>query len=415
MVWRIFVELMIWLPLVLIFTTKMEVRDRVITVGIILLFIALGLLVNRFPPLWRRLAMISIIIALIGLGIGQYTNLLPVFLWLGIVLWRGRFVTLGHWHYGLAFCVCCAGLIVGSKVGAWADYRIAFIVLAVVWVVQFFYVLNRGLVENAGLHNGILTSPVKKASRNYLLIFLAIGVVVIALTASYGERWLTPKQVKWERPTGQIEQPIPPPESMDMPDWMNELAKKQGKPSVLWDYVFWALIAAGAYGVFWFVRLGWKERRTWREIIRLIRAWFLREKKAEELPYVEEHRSLRKEKKEGQSFFDSLFRRHGRKVNWDQLSNPEKVRRLYEEAIMTGIEQGYTFRPSDTPSETLEGLETWREALPTSSKKEKNVDYWSRFLQIRRVLLKLYEKAKYSPHEVTSQEAESLKEQISDR
>jgi hypothetical protein len=130
---------------------------------------------------------------------------------------------------------------------------------------------------------------------------------------------------------------------------------------------------------------------------------------------VEEQRSLRKEKKEGQSFFDSLFRRRDRSVNWDRLSNPEKVRHLYEKAVLSGIEQGYAFKAGDTPSETLEGIESWRAVPRTSPDKEKNVVYWGRLLKLRTLLLKLYEKAKYSPHEVTSQEVQDLKEQFPDR
>lgn len=46
---RIFIEFMIWLPAVLALTISSGVKDRVVTLGIVLLFIILGLLLYRFP------------------------------------------------------------------------------------------------------------------------------------------------------------------------------------------------------------------------------------------------------------------------------------------------------------------------------------------------------------------------------
>ncbi|QMV42531.1 hypothetical protein [Cohnella cholangitidis] len=408
---RIFIEFMIWLPAVLALTISLGVRDRVVTLGIVLLFIVLGLLLYRFPPLWRRIIMILAFLALVGIGIGRYTNLLPVFAWLGIVLWRGRFVKFGHWHYGLAFCICCAGLIINSNNGAGVGYRIFAILLAVVWVAIWFYALNRHLVENAGVHSGIVTKPVRTASRKYLLVFLAIGAVVIALTAGYGERWLTPKQANIGTPVKQIQEPLLPPiEPMEIPEWMEDLVEEQGEPSVIWEYLFWALMAIGACGVIWFLRLGWKDRKwTWRSLMRKVREWFLREKREEELPYVEERRSLKKEKP-GRRGLNAWFRKNEPRKAWERLSNSEKVRHLYEEAVLAGIREGYGFKPSDTPTETLDGIERWHSGRKAPVSGEQAAAYWSWLLSVRRSLANLYGKAKYSPHDIASREVGELRE-----
>ncbi|QJD86162.1 hypothetical protein [Cohnella herbarum] len=411
---RVIVEGLIWLPLWLVYSVNLGISGKLATFAGILGFFIVGLFLYRFPPLWRRLAMIAIFVVLLSVGIGRYTNDLPVFIGMCVLIWRGRFLTLRHWNYGLAFGVCCVAHILTSRNEAWADDRLVFIVLAVGWVIVWFYALNRSLINEAGIHDGIVTRPVRMASRKYLMIFLAVGLVVIALTASYGQQWLTPKQVinpnnSWIDP----DRFIPPPQTMENPPGMEELTKEKGKKSVLWDIFFWIMTAVAAFGAIWFIRLLWKDR-TWtlQKILQSIREWLLREKKAEKLPYVEERRSIREGKKKGAGLIDSLFRRQRKQPAWEQLSNPEKVRRLYEEAVVTGIGQGYAFNASLTPAETLEGIERWQadEAKPDN---DKNASYWKRLLNIRAHLLELYEKAKYSPHEVTEQEAADLKDRVS--
>jgi len=412
---RIIVEWLIWLPVWLVLTTNMTILGKVGMIFIVMAFFAGGLLLYRIPAFWRRMSMLLIIIALIALSIAWFANDVPIMLWLGILLWRGRYLRLRHPHYGLAFGICCAAIIITSQNEAWADHRLPFILLAVFWMIVWFITLNRSLIEQAGLYNDIVTGPVKQASRKYLLLFLMVGVLIIALTANYGQQLLTPKHVvnpnnSWIDPN----QFIQPPQEQDQ-SWMEGLVEDRGKPSIIWDILFWIMTGLAACGLIWFARLIWKDRTwTWRGMLRSIREWFLRENKAENLPYVEERRSLLKEKKKGPGRFDSLFRRQSRGPSWEQLSNPEKVRRLYEEAVLSGIEQGYDFKPHHTPSETLERLEQWRlsQAAPSN---EKHSSYWTRLMNIKTVLLKLYEKAKYSPHEVTSQEVGSLREQYPDK
>lgn len=412
---RIVMEWMIWLPVWMVLTTNMRAAGKFGMVAAVLFFFALGLLLHRFPTVWRRISMLAIFIALLAAGISLYTRELPIFIWMGILLWRGRYLKLRPMHYGLAFGICCAVMIVTSRNDVWADDRLIFILMAIVWVAVWFVALNEILIEQAGLHNGIVTSRVRQANRNYLYIFLAIGLLVIALTASYGQQLLTPKQAvvnpdnSWIDPNNFIQ----PPREMEKPEWMEE--EEPGKPSVIWDILFWILSVVVVCAAFWFARLFWNNRTwTWRGFLKSIREWFLREKKAEKLPYVEERRSLAKEKKKGSSLIDSLFRRRNRGADWERLSNPEKVRRLYEEVVLAGIEQGYEFQASHTPSETLEGIERWRTSRRASDD-EKLISYWNRLLSIKSVLLELYEKAKYGPHEISAQEVEGLKERYPDR
>lgn len=410
---RVGIEWLLWLPIWLLLTANMGVYGKFGMAVAVAFFFALGLGLHRMTVLWRRLTMIAIGGMLIAAGVIWFSNDLLAVTWMGILLWRGRYQRLTHLHYCLGFGICCAVLIVTSQSEAWADYRLMFILLALLWIIIWFMALNRGLVDDAGLHNGIVTRPVRQANRKYILVFLAAGMLIIAMTASYGQQLLTPKQVvnpnnSWIDPDRFIQ----PPQSMDKPEWMEGI-EQPGKRWLFWDILFWVLLVVVICGTLWFIRFLWINRVwTWQGLLNSIRKWFLRENRPEKLPYLEESRSLRKEKKKGR--FESLFRKHNRELEWERLSNPEKVRRLYEEAVLTGIEQGYKFKASDTPSETLDALEQWKTGGKAHNN-EKKATYWSWLLQVHLSLLHLYEKAKYSPHEITSQDVRVLKENDTDR
>lgn len=406
---RVLLEWLIWVPLWLVLTINDGVTSRLGTVVAATVFFALGFLLFKLPVVWARVTVAGVIVILVAVGIARYTNDLPIFLWIGVLLWRGRYLRLKPLDYLLAFLVCTAAVIAASQNDDLSNYRLLFIILAVIWVIVWFISINRGLLEEAGLHSNIVTRPVRLANRKYLFIFLTAGLLVFALTVSYGQKLLTPPHIS----TDLFNQP-PPPET-PIQQGQNPLSalldKEQGPSSPIWDILLWIMVGAAALGAIWFARLMWKDRTwTWRGIIEAIRQWFIRAKKVEALPYIEERRSLLKEKKKGPSRFDTLFRKHNRGPEWEQLSNPEKVRRLYEETVLSGIEKGYDFQAHHTPFETLENMDQWRVSQQQVTDNEKHSSYWKWLLGIRISLLQLYEKAKYSPHSITEQEVKSLKE-----
>lgn len=407
---RVAIDLLIWLPMWLILTIQMQPMGKLGVLAAELGCILLGLWLGKLPPLWRRLSLITVFLGLAVLGTYLYTGGLTMilFLWLGVLLWRGRFLRLEYWHYALAFAVSCVGVIATSQNEDWASYRQACILMAVIWVVVWFISLNRNLVDSAGHHGGIVTSPVRRSSRKYLTVFLAVSVVLIALTASYGQQLLTPKisipDTNWmDMP------PIEPPRTVaEEPEW-SEFFEEKGEPWLIWDILFWVMAAVTIIGAILLARAAWKNRIwTWRALIGAVRNWFFRERPVETVPFIEERRSLQKNKKKT-SLLESLFRGHNRerKPNWAELSNPEKVRRVYQEVVEAGIEQGYEFKSHHTPSETLAGIEQWQRSrkLPDNEKKS---SYWTWLLSMRLSLVKLYERVRYSPHEVSDQDVESL-------
>ncbi len=412
---RIVSEWLIWLPVWLILTVNMGGLGKLGMVFLAMAVFGLGLALHLLPAVWRHLTLIALLVIVLAIGIAQYREGdLLAFLWLGVLLWRGRYLKLEYPHYGLAFGICCAATIVTSVNEEWADYRLALILMASFWTVVWFISFNKRMIDEAGLNNGIVTGQVRRASRKYLFFFLAAGLLVIAVTAGYGQQLLTPKQVidsgnRWM----DTDKFIQPPQEMATPDWMDP--NDQGGSSNIGKIMTWILSALAIAGAIWLARLFWKDRTwTWRKIVDSIKAWLLREKKAEKLPYVEERRSLAKGKKRGPGRFDSLFRRQNRAPNWEQLDNPSKVRFLYEEAVLAGIEQGYDFKASHTPSETLERMEKWliNRKIPDANK---TILLLPGLLRARELLIKLYEKAKYSPHKISSQETEELREHFQDR
>ncbi|MCD9022509.1 hypothetical protein [Cohnella silvisoli] len=408
---RILLEWLIWLPLWIILTINIGAMGKLGTIAAATGFFALGFLLFKLSAVWSRITVAAILVILVAVGIGRYTNDLSIFLWMGVLLWRGRYRRLKPLHYGLAFLICAAAVIVASQNDSLSGYRLLFVILAIVWVVIWFISINRSLLDEAGLHSNIVTRPVRLANRKYLFIFLAAGLLVFALTVSYGQQLLTPPKINTDLlDVSELQPPPEPPKTQENP-LSGLLDKEQGPPSPIWDILFWIMVGAAVVGAIWFARLMWRDRTwTWNGMIEAIRRWFIRAKKMEALPYVEEHRSLLKEKKKGHSRFDALFRRHNRIAEWERLSNPEKVRRLYEETVLSGIEQGYDFQTHHTPAETLEGIERWRASQRPVSDNDKHSSYWKWLLVIRLSLLQLYEKAKYSPHSITEQEVKELKE-----
>lgn len=408
---RALAEWLVWLPLTLIFSANMGAAGKIGLAAAVLLCAAAGLGLNGLSAVRRRLALIVLAALLVGIGIARFADHLPMLIWLCVVLWRGRYVRFGYRQFGLAFGVSGFALFAIALNEAWAVYRPAIIVLAILWMCGWFIALNGNLVNRAGLGDGIVTRPVAQSSRKYALVFVGLGILAIALTVGYGEQLLTPKKIadsgsRWIDP----EQFIPPAQPMERPNLLGELGEDQGEPSPIWDYLFWIIAGLAAIGVVWFARLLWKDRSwTWSGLLKTLREWFLRERRTEALPYVEERRSLRKEKKSGPGRLASMLRGSNSRREWERLSNPEKVRLLYEDAVAAGIRQGYGFSPADTPAEALAGLERWHAERAAGSDKERQAEYWTWFRRVRSALAGLYGRARYSPHDIASEEVEELR------
>lgn len=400
---------MMWLPVLLLLSTRMTATGKLGLAALVLACIGIGRALAKATPLWRRTALTVAGIGLVAAGFVQGVTFLAIGLWFGFVLWRGRFARLSPWHYAMAFGVCCLGLIAISANEAWESYRASFILLAIWWACVWFLSLNKTLLNHAGRHDNIATGAVRRAGRRYVLVYLAAGVASIALTLDFGRRWLTPKNIDFA-PEASVPDPepfIPPPMQAINP--FDGMFGEQKEPSVLWDYLLWVLLAFAAVGLIWFVRLLWKDRTwTWKRLLQAIRAWFLRERPEENLPYVEERRSLKNEKKAG-GLFASLFRRQDR-LAWEKLDDSGKARRLYEDAVLAGMRQGYAYKPSDTPGETLDGIARWHES--GNGTQGAKAAYWQRLLLVREPLRRLYEKARYSPHEVDEQEVAAMKARL---
>lgn len=412
---RILQEGLIGFPVWLILTLHYgEIGKLGITLAAVVFFLA-GTVLFKLPPLWSRISVAMVFVFLLGIGIIRFSSELPAFLWMGVLLWRGRYSVLTPRHYGLGFLICCTMIIVASQNDVSAIYRLAIMATALIWVVSWFISLNRSLLDEAGLQKSIVTRQVRLTSRKYLLIFLMVALLIFALTVTYGKQLLTPPAMsssneQW-MDLSKLE--MPPPEQTGKEDWMVP-PEDQGPPSPIWNILFWIMAGVASLAAIWFIRQLWKDRTwSWRGLMESIRRWFLREKRVDRLPYVEESRSLTKDKKKGPTLWDNLFHRQSRVRDWEQLNNPEKVRRLYEEAVLSGIEQGYAFKSNDTPSETLDRMADWRLNQPMLDK-DKKASYWQRLLRTRVLLLRLYERAKYSPHSITEKEVGSLREQIQD-
>lgn len=413
MIRRVLIEWLAWLPVMIILSHSYSFTGKLLISCATISSLGLGLLLNKLTPLWSRITLIVLMGIFLGVGISLSRSDWLTFAFMGLLLWRGRYPQLTARHYGLAFVICCVMVIVAAQNKLLPDYRTILVGLSLVWIVTWFISLNRSLLNDAALKNSIATRPVRLASRKYLLVFLAGALLIFALTANFGEQLLTlPEYVPSEEREAAVPEPQPPAQ-VQQPSLNDVLeAEGQGRASAIWDILFWIMTGLAAVGAILFARILWRDR-TWslRRFLTAVRAWLVREKKTEELPYIEERRSLLKDRKVGQSRWNSFFQRSNREREWNHLDNPQKVRRLYEDAVIRAIEQGYGFKPQHTSSETLERLAQWRESLSLPDK-DSRTSYWNRLLNIRLTLIARYEKARYSPHSVTDQEVEDLMEAL---
>ncbi|MFC5467403.1 hypothetical protein ACFPPD_01650 [Cohnella suwonensis] len=405
---RVLTEGLLWLPVWLMVGSAADSGPtRIGLLGLALTLFSAGLLFHAtLPTAWRRVIMLAVFVLLIALGLGAYPDNIVLLVWGGVALWRGRYAAFGYMQCALGFGIAASALSLVAVNDDWSGYKLVFILLSFGWMIAWFVALNRHLMEEASLLQGIATGAVKRANRTYVYAFLAASVSVVALTAEFGSRLLTPKNpIKPNERRIDPEKFIQPPSDSGAANMIQQLGGAGGTWKG-WDVIGWGVLAGVVIVAVWFVRLWWRDRkRTWQSWWQAVLDMLRRERRAEDvLPYVEERRSLAKKRAQSPRIPTRTA-----KADWERLGDADKVRRLYEEAVLAGIGDGFEFRASDTPSETLERIERHRLAFPVSGK-GRAATYWAWFAEAKPRLLRLYEKAKYSAHAIGADEVGRLRE-----
>ncbi|MFD0674554.1 hypothetical protein [Cohnella sp. GCM10027633] len=408
---RLTFELLMWMPVWLLLTIDRTAGARAAWLAAAAGCWIVGVLIAQLRPPWRLLAVLASMLAVVAATIAiDYREYLPFGAWLATLAWRGRYTETTPGQYGIAFLIAAAGVVYASNADKAADYRMGFIALAIVWAAGLLIAMNRVSVHEAGLRSAIVTRAVRRDSRKYAIAFVAIGLIVFGLTVSYGQQWLRLPHVNLESSGPTIpEPPAAPPEDAGPP--LPPLGEYRSSP--IWDILSYVVGGLAACGLAWFAYWMWRERtwswKAWKDALRRL---FLRDRKEEKLPYVEERRSLPKTKRKAP--WSDLFHRPRRGPDWHRLNNAQKVRRLYADAVASGIATGYAHEAHRTAAETMGELERLRVAR-SGGDDGRQAAYWSWFSNVRQALLRLYEQARYSQHEVREQEVAALTERHPDR
>lgn len=409
---RLLFEVLTWLPVWLLLTIGWSAGGRTAWLAAAAGCWIVGVLFAQLRPPWRLLTVLLATLALVAAAIAvDYREYLVFGIWLAVLAWRGRYVAATPSQYGLAFLIAAACVIAAPNVDGGASYRTAFIVLAIIWVAGTLIALNRTSVHDAGLRSTMVTRGVLRDSRKYALAFIAFVLILFGLTVSYGEQWLKPPRINLESspPPESPEEIAPPPTQQGLPFPM----EAGGEPSLFWDILSWIVGVFAAFAFAWFAYVLWRDRtwswRAWKDALRRL---FMRDRKEETLPYVEERRSLPKTKR--QMPWSELFHRSRRGPEWNKLNEAQKVRRLYTEAVTAAVAEGYAHEAHRTPAETLDAMERWQ-ANRAGGASGRHSAYWSWFAGIRQSLQRLYERARYSPYEVRRQDVDGLMESHPER
>lgn len=407
---RLAFEAMLWLPIGLLLLLSHGGGAKALAIAAGVASFAVGFVVSQLRPPWRLLGMLLVMLLLVAATVAIDWREAAIGAWLAAIAWRGRYVRATSSHYALGFGFAAVGTLVATNLDEATGYRIPFAVLAVAWLAGTMISYNRQLVQEAGLHGPIVTRAVRRDSRKYTLAFLAVVLALFGATLYYALQWLRPPRVHLNvggggdsyEPPAQMPQPELPPIGDDY------------KPNPIWDWVGYIVGGLAALAILYVLYSLWRRRTwSWQSLKGALMKLFLRDRKEEALPYVEERRSLPKEKPR----FGGLFRRQPREPDWNELDSAAKVRRLYAEAVAAGAEAGYPHRAHHTPSEALSGLSGWRETRQAESRRkaEKRAAYWVWFAGVREALRRLYEQARYSPHEVREQDVAELVKRHPDR
>ncbi len=406
---RLAFEMLLWLPAWLLLMNAHSGTAKTLTFAAAAASFVVGVAVSQFRPPWRLLAMLLLMLLLVASTVAVDWRESAIGVWLAAAAWRGRYGQTTPIHYVIAFGIAAAATLVAANVQDISNDRILFAALAVIWLAGTMIASNRHLVQEAGLHSPIVTRAVRRDSRKYTFVFLAVVLALFGATLYYALQWFRLPRVNLNIGGESTYEPLTQPSQPNLLPF-----DKPHKPSPIWDwigYIVGGIIAlallAGLYRL-------WRNRTwSWRSFKDALIRMFLRDRKEETLPYVEERRSLPKEK----SRFGGLFHRQPRGPDWKQLDNSRKVRRLYADALAAGVGAGYSHQASHTPSEAMSGLAEWREARQSDPKTgtEKRAAYWIWFSGVREALLRLYEQARYGERDLKEQDVAELLERHPDR
>lgn len=401
---RLLFEMLLWIPVWMILTSiYMFNSPLLLLMGTGGLFL-LGYVLAQLPAPWSRLLRVGVIVAIGISGLILYNPIFLVALWWCVSFWRGRYIYLSSGHYALASFISAAAVFVASNTTSVSGDRILFIGLSIGWLIVWFFSYNHSLIDEAALRGSLATRGVRRANRKYVIGFLVVGLCLFAATVSYGTQLLKPPYLKIELPDMSREEP---PLQLDraFPEMLE--GDEVREPSIIGEILTKIVIIVAAIGLFFYIRMMWRASDwSWKSLIAAIRRWFTRERDTyDQLPYEEEIRSIAKDRKLGR--WDKLFHKSNGERKWKELNDTEKVRRLYEEAVHRGMLHGFTFRKGNTPAETLAELDSWHLAKQAEGP-AKGASYWNWYMSFREMLAMLYEKARYSPHEIEQQELKHL-------
>lgn len=404
-----------WLPamLVLAETAGTGPLPRWLGVAAGTALLAAALAVVRHLPRWVvRFALFGAFVAVLA-GAVFYANaalLLPV-LFLGAVAWQsGR--PPGWLGIGAAGVAVAAVVSIAAR---WAPelaaYRIFLVLAGVFWFVVLLAAGHSRQLDAAGLDQNIVTRAVSAANRKYLIGLIAVVLAVFLMTSGLSAWSAIAEYLNRLIPEGGSADPppAPPPPMPAMPEGM---FPEEGEPAPAWlrrlmDAAMYAIAGAAAAFLLWLLARHYLLDRSWyRSLLARLRKlwqWVFAERKPEGVPLYEEEREsvldIRKMLREVRLTRGRGGMRAGRlnREEWERLSPEDKVRRLYEDAVSTGIRAGFPFRPSRTPSETLDELEAWlAEAPPKASAAASGAGGLREWLGAgKRRLREAYEKARY--------------------
>ncbi|WP_027086400.1 hypothetical protein [Cohnella panacarvi] len=407
---RLLFEWAIWVPAWLLLTIGHGQESRLLSLAAVPACWAIGLALMRLRPPWQLLATILFMIAVAAGAAAIDIHEASIGIWLAVVAWRGKYANITAGQFGIGFAVACAGVFVATGYDAAEKYRFGFIVVAIVWLAVWLIAWNRSLVSQAGLDSKIATRAVRKESRKYAFLFVALALIAFGLTISHALDWMRLPQVDiGSSRTDDIVPPTPREPAQGLPFKVDE----DYRPNPIWDILFWIITVFSLFLLWKFFVWMWRDRKwSWQAIKDALRSLFMRDRREEKLPYVEERRSLAKEKRK--SRWSGLFQRQSRGPDWVQLNNGQKVRRLYADAVAAGLTSGYPHAANLTPAESLESLERWR-AEQAEPKSGNRAAYWRWFAGVRLALLRMYEQARYSPHGIEEHQVADLIERHPER
>lgn len=413
--YRAILQLLAWLPV------SLGVAEAVSldwTYGWLAVLLGAALLgaattAGRFLSPWIVYGLL--VATVVGAAIYLNGSLLLPALYLGVVAWRsGR--PLGLTAIGMAgVATNGVALVAAHWAAALSPYRPLFIGAGIFWFVLSVYAGHSRLLDSASLHNGIVTRIVTRSTRAYATVLIAAVLAVFLATSDFHLWRAIVDFLSSHAPKGRPPVPEPPPEAPPaLPDWMDQAGgSSPGRWAKILNTVFYVIAGIVAAVLAWLLVRRFLLNLEWvRQLSGRIRAFlarlFARPAPAEAPAYADERESLLDI---GKALRQAAARWRGRpkreplsREEWERLDGAGRVRRLYEEAVASGIEDGYGFRPSDTPDETLEKLAKWREAHPGRKAAGPAAAAW--LGRVREALGALYGKARYGPREAIGSERE---------